>query len=186
VLSDLQNRSEWKSNEAAMSESHLAYLSLGSNIKPGSNLVEAIKLLGKSGDVPKVSSAWESKAVGLAGPNFLNACVSFVSPLLPVELKEQIIRPIEAQLGRKRGEDKFAPRTIDIDIVLFDGQPYNKEYWRFAFVIVPLAEIYPDYQNPLKQERITETAARLRREVWIEARPGVLGQFSGNRDRAQI
>ena len=169
-----------------MSKSHLAYLSLGSNIEPEKNLVQSIELLHKFGEIHKVSSAWESRSVGATGPNYLNACVSFISSLRPVKLKEQIIRPIEAQLGRKRGENKNLPRTIDIDIVLFDDQPYNDAYWTFAFVIIPLAEIYPNYHNPLLQESITKTAARLRQEMWIEARPEILSQFSGNSHKLQI
>jgi 2-amino-4-hydroxy-6-hydroxymethyldihydropteridine diphosphokinase len=169
-----------------MTESQVAYLNLGSNIEPEINLVRAVKLLHKYGEVQKVSSAWESRSVGAVGPNYLNACVSFISPFLPVELKERIIRPIEAQLGRKRGENKYVPRTIDIDIVLFDDTPYKDKFWRFAFVIVPLAEIYPDYQNPLTQEKITKTATRLRQKVWIEAHPEVLSQFGGNSNKVQI
>jgi len=163
-----------------MSESHFAYLNLGSNIQPEINLVQAIKLLHDYGDVQKVSSAWESKSVGALGPNFLNACVLFISPFMQVELKERVIRPIEAQLGRKRSENKYIPRTIDIDIVLFDGTPYNDKFWKFAFVIIPLAEIYPEYQNPITRENITQTATRLRQRAWMEARPEVLRQFNGS------
>jgi len=167
-----------------MSESHLAYLNLGSNIQPEINLVRAVRLLHEYGDVLKVSSAWESRSVGAEGPNYLNACVQFQSLFLQVELKERIIRPIEARLGRERSENRYIPRTIDIDIVLFDDKPYNDKFWRFAFVIVPLADIYPEYQNPILGESILETAARLHREVWIEARPQVLREFSGSRFRA--
>jgi 7,8-dihydro-6-hydroxymethylpterin-pyrophosphokinase len=104
---------------------------------------------------------------------------------MQTRLKERIIRPIEAQLGRKRSENKYVPRTIDIDIVLFDGKPYSDKFWRFAFVIVPLAEIYPEYQNPLTKESILRTAARIRREVWMEVRPEVLGQFTGDSNKVQ-
>ena len=168
-----------------MSESHLAYLNLGSNIEPGINLVKAIELLHSYGEIQKVSSAWETKSVGAVGPNYLNACVSFVSPFMQKELKERIIRPIEAQLRRKRSENKYVSRTIDIDIVLLDGKPYNDKFWRFAFVIVPLAEIYPEYQDPLTKESILRTAARLRQELWIEARPEVLTQFNENSNKLQ-
>lgn len=168
-----------------MSESHLAYLNLGSNIEPEINLVRAIELLHKYGEVQALSSAWESRSVGAAGPNYLNACVSFISPFMQTRLKERIIRPIEAQLGRKRSENKYVARTIDIDIVLFDGKPYSDKFWRFAFVIVPLAEIYPEYQNPLTKESILRTAARIRREVWMEVRPEVLGQFTGDSNKVQ-
>lgn len=163
---------------------HEAYLSLGSNIQPEVNLIRAIHFLANYGEIKKVSSAWESKSFGAKGPNYLNACVLFMSEFMQVELKERIIRPIEAQLGRKRSENKFAPRTIDIDIVLFDEVPYNNKFWNYAFVIVPLAEIYPEYQNPLANENITETAARLRKQVWIEARPEVLSQLNGSKNKS--
>ena len=157
-----------------MSKFHRVYLNLGSNIRPRTNLPKAVRLLRKYGQVRKVSSAWESKSVGASGPNYLNACVLFISPLPPVELKEKIIRPIEAQLGRVRGLDKYAPRTIDIDIVLFDEKPFNQKFWKFPFVIIPLAEIHPEYHNPVGGESLRETATRLRQLTWIETRPGVL------------
>lgn len=160
-----------------MDSLHLAYLNLGSNIQPETHLVRAVELLHDYGKVLKVSSAWESKSVGAEGPNYLNACVLFQTEWMQVELKENVIRPIEARLGRRRSENKYAPRTIDIDIVLFDDQPYNDKFWRYAFVIVPLAEIYPEYQNPLLHENIVQTATRLRSQVWMEARPEVLSRF---------
>jgi len=156
-----------------MSDLHEAYLNLGSNIEPETNLVKAIGLLYDYGDIRKMSNVWESKSVGAEAPNFLNACVLFMSIYMQVELKERVIRPIEAQLGRKRSENRYAPRTIDIDIVLFDEKPYNDKFWNYAFIIVPLAEIYPEYQNPITQENITKTATRLRNQVWIETRPKV-------------
>jgi 2-amino-4-hydroxy-6-hydroxymethyldihydropteridine diphosphokinase len=104
---------------------------------------------------------------------------------MQVELKEQIIRPIEARLGRVRSENKYSPRTIDIDIVLFDEKPYNDRFWRFAFVIVPLAEIHPDYQNPITGENISQTATRLRSQVWMETRPEVLSRFQVNSSNGQ-
>jgi len=173
-------------NEAVMPESHLAYLNLGSNIEPETNLVKAVKLLFKFGEVQKVSNAWESRSVGEAGPNYLNACVLFISPFMPVELKERIIRPIETQLGRKRSTNKYAPRPIDIDIVLIDDRVNNDKFWKSAFIIIPLAEVYPQFQNPLTKESLFQTATRLRQQVWMEARPEVLSQFSGNSDKVRI
>ena len=93
---------------------------------------------------------------------------------------EQVIHPLEIRLGRKRTKEKFIPRTIDIDITLFDDQLYNVGLLEVAFVIVPLAEIYPEYRNPITSEPISETAARLRQKVWIESHPNVLSQFSGS------
>ena len=157
---------------------HQAYLSLGSNIQPEINLRRAIDLLSKFGDILKVSSAWESEAVGSDGPNYLNACILFTTPLFFVELKEKVIHPIEAILGRQRSANKYAPRTIDIDLILFDDRSCNDKFWTLAFVVIPFAEIYPDFQNPLTQESIAETATRLRQKVWMETRPDVLSQFN--------
>lgn len=168
-----------------MSDFHLAYLNLGSNIQPEVNLIRAVELLQEYGEFLKVSNAWESRSVGVDGPNYLNACVLFKTSFMQVELKEKIIRPIEAQLGRKRSENKFSPRTVDIDIVLFDDKPYNDKFWKYAFVIVPLAEIYPEYQNPILQENITQTATRLRNGVWMEARPEVLSSFNRSSFKGQ-
>lgn len=159
---------------------HQVYLSLGSNIQPEVNLPEAVKLLYNYGEIHKVSNAWESEAVGSDGPNFLNACILFSTPLLKDEVKARVIHPIEAKLGRKRSTDKYAPRTIDIDIVIFDGQLCDDKFWKQAFVVVPLAEIYPDYRNPITQEKISAAAGRLRQSVWMERRPTVLARFNGN------
>lgn len=157
-----------------MSESHLAYLSLGSNIEPEVNLLKAVTLLAQRGRIEKVSSAWETKPVGGEGGNYLNACLSYTTALSQEQLKETILHPIEASLGRKRTQDKNAPRTIDIDIVLFDDEIVGGRWLAQAFVVVPLAEIYPRFQNPNTNESIAETATRLRREVWTETREGVL------------
>jgi 2-amino-4-hydroxy-6-hydroxymethyldihydropteridine diphosphokinase len=161
-----------------MSDSHLAYLSLGSNIQPEANLVRAIELLQNYGRLEKISNAWESESVGAEGPNYLNACILLVTPLPQMELKEHALLAIEIKLGRQRSANKFAPRTIDIDIVLFDGLSCDDKYWEQAFVVVPLAEIYPGYQDPLTQENIIQTATRLRQHVWMETRPEVLSRYN--------
>lgn len=179
VQSVLQNRLAWRLNETEMNESHLAYLSLGSNIEPAINLVKAIRMLTEYGKVEKISSAWESRSIGADGPNYLNACVSYRTPLGEKDLKQQVTRPIESKLGRRRTADKFAPRTIDIDIVLFDGQPCADKFWDQAFVVVPLAEIYPEFQNPLTQESTLETATRLLRDFWMETHRDLLDQLTG-------
>jgi 2-amino-4-hydroxy-6-hydroxymethyldihydropteridine diphosphokinase len=162
-----------------MSESHFAYLSLGSNIEPEANLVSAMERLPNYGRIEKMSNAWESESFGAPGPHYLNACILLATPLPQADLKEQALLPLEIALGRRRSADRFAPRTIDIDIVLFDSKPCDDRYWEQAFVVVPLAEIYPEFENPLTKEKIGETAARLRRQVWMERRPHVLSRFDG-------
>lgn len=167
-----------------MSENHPAYLSLGSNIEPATNLVKAIERLQKYGRIERISNVWESESAGAEGPNFLNACVLLVTPLLQENLKQQALRSIETELGRRRSADKFAPRTIDIDIVVYDGKSCNNKYWEQAFVVVPFAEIYPEFQNPITRESIVKTATRLRQQVWMETRSDVLDRFERRSDKS--
>ena len=158
-----------------MSEIHLAYLNLGSNIQPESNLPKAVELLSAFGEILQISQVWESKPVGTTGNHYLNACLKFKTALGQSELKKNVTRPIEDQLGRERGEDKFAPRSMDIDVILFDDEPVNDDVWELAFVVMPLADIYPEYRETKSGESVLEIATRLRREVWLETRQGVLG-----------
>lgn len=158
-----------------MNDVHLAYLSLGSNIEPESNLPKAARLLAQHGQVGKTSSVWETKPVGGGGGNYLNACLEYETALSQTALKETVLRPIETQLGRKRSADKFAPRTIDIDILVFDGEIVGERWLTQAFVVVPLAEILPEFKNPASKESLQDAATRLRREVWMETRPLEIG-----------
>jgi 2-amino-4-hydroxy-6-hydroxymethyldihydropteridine diphosphokinase len=160
-----------------MSELHRAYLSLGSNIQPEAHIVKAIERLQTYGRIEKNSSVWESESVGAQGPNYLNVCLVLLTPLSQAGLKQQALPTLEIDLGRRRTADKFAPRTIDIDIVVFDGKSCDDKYWEQAFVVVPLAEIHPDFQNPLTGENLTESARRLRQQVWMETRPDIFSRF---------
>ena len=148
---------------------HQAFLSLGSNIEPERNLPAAVRELARFGRVVRVSTVWQSPAEGSAGqPEFLNAALLLETSLSAVELKETAIAAIEAHLGRVRGSDRNAPRTIDIDIMLFDRERLtlgrrripDPEVRERPFVAIPLAEIAPDYRHPETGETLTEIAAR--------------------------
>jgi len=154
-------------------KSHEAYLNLGSNIQPEAHLRKAIALLGNSGRVLAVSTVWESRAVGAQGPNFLNVCVRYMTNRSADELKTETIGRIEAELGRVRSADKNAARTIDIDIILFDGQPFRPEYWEAVFIVAPLAELLPDFTHPVTGESLSQAAQRLREKIWNAPRPDI-------------
>ena len=157
-----------------MSKFHRIYLSLGSNIEPASHLRQAIELLKVQGQDLIASSVWETHAVGVIGPNFLNVCVGMTTSLSPAEIKEKIIRPIESALGRIRTEQKDAPRPIDIDLVMYDDEPLRLEYWEQAFMIVPLAELIPEFEHPILKEKLAQVAEHQREQVWIQPRAGIL------------
>src|SRR5512142_3359152 len=141
-----------------MSKPHSVYLSIGSNIEPEANLPKAIRMLSQYGQVESVSEAWESHAVGSNGPNFLNASVRLRTEIEPSQLKERLARPIEDALGRVRSEDRNAPRPIDVDVMMVDGEAFNIDRWDSAFVLLPIAELAPEAAHPVTHERLRDAA----------------------------
>lgn len=139
---------------------HQAYLCLGSNIQSEENLRKAVKLLYQQTQLLAISTCWESAAVGSSGPDFLNLGVLARTPLDAASLKNQVLAPIEAQLGRVRSADKYAPRTMDIDIVVFDGQVLDSEIWRRNYLALIFAEMLPDLRSPDTGETLAEIARR--------------------------
>jgi 2-amino-4-hydroxy-6-hydroxymethyldihydropteridine diphosphokinase len=123
---------------------HLGCLLLGSNIEPEKNIPLAVELLQEKLAVLKVSSVWESASVDCCYPNFLDMAVSISSDLGVAELKDQILRPLETQMGRVRTDDKNASRPIDLDIILFDGHVIDPGIWQHVHMAVPVAELFPD------------------------------------------
>ena len=150
-------------------EIHQACLLLGSNIQPEQNIPRAVAQLQRQLTVLQVSSLWRSDAIGSSGPDFLNGALLVSTPLDADALKEQVIRPLEAQLGRVRTEDKNAPRTIDIDIILFDKVLLDPNLWKYAHRAVPVAELFPDYQSD-SGEYLKDAALRLARTTPISVR----------------
>jgi 2-amino-4-hydroxy-6-hydroxymethyldihydropteridine diphosphokinase len=150
----------------------LVYLSLGSNIEPETNLRHAVRLLSTKGVVLSTSSLYRTPPQGFAAQDdFLNMAVQFQTPLTPVLLKKDVLDWIEQQLGRRRDpQNKNAPRTIDLDISLWDNTvlEYGEKPWRipdpdilrFAHVALPLAEIAPDYIHPAEHISLQEIASR--------------------------
>ncbi len=143
---------------------HRAYLSLGSNIDKERNIVRAVELLRQAVTVVAVSAVYETAPVG--NPNqesFLNAAVLVTTSLEAEALTRDVLRPIEERLGRRRGADKNAPRTIDIDVVLFNHQVLDDEVLTRAHLAVPLSEVAPHFRPPGAGGTLAEIAAGLPR-----------------------
>lgn len=147
---------------------HIAYIGLGSNIEPDTNLPRAVSELRKFVRILCISSAWQAPALGASGPDFLNAVLKIETVRSSEELIHEVLRPIEASLGRKRSANKDAPRTIDIDMLIFDSETIDPHIWDYAHLAVPLAECNPEVTHPDTNHRISEISVQLKRTVNIK------------------
>jgi len=132
-----------------------AWLSLGSNIAPEERIPAAIDALADRFGLLVVSPVYESEAVGFSGENFHNLVVGIETQLTPRALV-QVLRQMEETHGRVRGADRFAPRTIDIDLLTYgdrivddgDLQLPRGEILRYAFVLLPLTDVAGEERHP--------------------------------------
>ncbi len=150
-----------------MSDNSLILL-LGSNIEPAANLKKALELINCSLTIAKTSRIWVTEAVGNKGPDFLNTAVEVITNLNFDQLKRRIISPIEIGLGRIRTSDKYAPRTIDIDIIIVNGKVLDENLWQKVFIALPVSEIIPNLINNLSGETLIETANKLKSSAKAE------------------
>jgi len=130
-----------------------AFLDLGTNSGfRADNLRSALAHLESDFDARhgvRVSSVFESAAVGPPGqPAFYNMAAELHTELSSSLIRERL-RSIEATMGRKRTEDKYAPRIIDLDLIFLEGEPEaHPQLATEAFVLVPLCELVPGLLHP--------------------------------------
>lgn len=140
-------------------------IALGSNLGDSRKTLEAaIKILGNTpGIILERQSSWyKTLPIGPPQPAYLNGCVLLRVQLTAPELLETLLA-IEAKFGRVRRE-RWGPRTLDLDVLLFDNLildtptlqlPHPRMRER-AFVLVPLAEIAPDWVEPISGKAIVQ------------------------------
>lgn len=135
----------------------LIYVSAGSNIQPARHLRTGLRELERRFGELSVSSVYQTKAVGFDGDDFLNLVVSFETGSSPADVVA-VLDGIEAAVGRERHEERFASRTLDLDLLIYgdmvvDGPELRlprADILRYAFVLAPLAEMAPDLVHPLE------------------------------------
>jgi len=139
---------------------HRIAVIIGSNIEPILNICKAVDLIKERFPIWAISKTWETPPVGSSGPNFYNTAV-ILSSNEPVEIVQSQLREIESQLLRVRTADKYAPRTIDLDIVLYDDQILEPRLWQLAYIAIPLAELVPELRHPTSNHPLRQIAADL-------------------------
>jgi 2-amino-4-hydroxy-6-hydroxymethyldihydropteridine diphosphokinase len=158
----------------------LAIVALGSNIEPERHLPEAVAALRAMG-AKAVSSVYQNPARGgRPQPDFLNAAVLLETRLEPAALWAAL-RQVEADLGRVRTDDKYAPRKIDLDLLLMGDRSVvledlilpDPELLTTAHLAVPAAEVAPTAVHPHSGETLQAIAERLRPDADLHLRQDV-------------
>ena len=97
-----------------------AFIGVAGNIEPRQHLPEALEKLAKHVALLRLSRFFVTPAIGRAEqPDYYNAVVLIQTDIPPRTLKFDVFRGIERDLGRVRGPDKYAARTVDLDILLY-------------------------------------------------------------------
>ena len=138
---------------SAGTKATLAYVGLGSNLGASQDvLVHAITTLAQTDGctVLSQSSFWRSAPIDAQGPDYINAVITLLTELDPVDLLLKL-QSVETQFGRQRPYPN-APRTLDLDLLWMDGVtlqtpqltlPHPRLHQR-AFVVFPLAQVAPN------------------------------------------
>jgi 2-amino-4-hydroxy-6-hydroxymethyldihydropteridine diphosphokinase len=139
------------------------YVAAGSNVEAARHLAFAIGELEREFGSLSVSQAYRNQAVGFDGPDFINLVVGFRTRLSVDEVIERL-RGIERRCGRPADAPKWAPRTMDLDILLYGDLVADEhgrriprpDLLRRAYMLRPLAEIAPALRHPTTGKTLGE------------------------------
>lgn len=161
---------EAKREQTALAKRARCAIALGSNLGDSFTiLTDALKILDQTpGITLQASSSWyQTQPVGPPQPDYLNGCALLDVELMPQELLETLLKT-EAKFGRVR-QGRNEPRTLDLDLLLFDDLILNIPNLQLphprmrerAFVLVPLAEIAPNWIEPISGKAIAQLVQAL-------------------------
>ena len=153
-----------------------AFIAIGSNIDAEENVSRALRSLARRVQVRAVSTVCRTAAIARPEqPPYCNCVAEIATSLEPAELKRCVLRPIETQLGRKRTTDKFAARTIDLDLIAYGDIRLREgglvlpdpEIAARPFLAIALAELAPELLIPDAGGTAREIAAGMSHEEML-------------------
>jgi 2-amino-4-hydroxy-6-hydroxymethyldihydropteridine diphosphokinase len=116
-------------------------IGIGSNIDADYNISKMLELLNQKVDVLKVSSFVKTKPIGITQqPDFTNGAVKINTTLDRDQLRT-ILKKIEDDMGRDRNSPKFGPRCIDLDIVVWNHEIVDEDYYTREFLRNSVQEV---------------------------------------------
>lgn len=139
------------------------YVSAGSNVAPGENLRLACRELTKRFGPLAISGIYRNPPVGFTGDDFLNLVLCFRTAEPPAAVVAELER-LHVLAGRVRGPERFAPRTLDLDLLLYGDailperaiRVPREDILKYGFVLGPLAELAPDLRHPVTGQTMAE------------------------------
>jgi 2-amino-4-hydroxy-6-hydroxymethyldihydropteridine diphosphokinase len=139
------------------------YVAAGSNVEPEKNLARALDEIEQAFGALAISPAYRNPAVGFAGADFINLVLAFRTAD-PVSRVKQELERIETLCGRPRDAPKWAARTMDLDILMYDQLVCDvpglilprPDLLRRAFMLKPLADLAPGLRHPTENCTIGE------------------------------
>jgi len=144
------------------------YISIGSNVNPEQHIRSCLRALVLEFDQLNVSPIYQNPAEGFVGDDFLNLVASFETTDSAPAIARKL-NLIETLLGRLRVGEKFGPRTLDIDILLFGDEVIKfgkyafprKETVKYPFMLKPLVDIAPALIHPETHEAFADIWKKL-------------------------
>ncbi len=119
-------------------------IGVGSNIDPVKNIKIAEQTISANHNLIKISSFIETEPIGYKNQdNFLNGALLIETEMGLSELKYWL-KTLEQKLGRTKTENKNGPRTIDLDIIVWNGKVIDNEVYEREFLLNSIKEILPD------------------------------------------
>jgi len=139
------------------------YVAAGSNVAPEENLARAVAELARVFPGARFSPWYRNRAVGFEGDDFINLVAGFDTELPLNEVLERL-HAIETLCGRPRAAPRWAPRSMDLDVLLYGDlvcdEPHVKlprpDLLKRAFMLGPLAALDPQARHPTAGATIGE------------------------------
>ena len=146
------------------------YVAAGSNVAPRENLARAVAALRHAFPGIRFSSWYRNRAVGFEGDDFINLVAAFDTELPLPQLLARL-HAIEELCGRPRAAPRWAPRSMDLDVLLYGDlvcdEPTVKvprpDLLKRAYMLGPLAQLAPQLMHPTEHTRIGELWQRFDR-----------------------
>jgi 2-amino-4-hydroxy-6-hydroxymethyldihydropteridine diphosphokinase len=147
------------------------FVAAGSNVRPEEHLSLALSEIERIYAPLRVSPAYRNRAVGFEGDDFINLVVGFETED-PIERVRERLQAVEAACGRPPGAPRWAPRTMDLDVLLYGDRVSDEpglvtprpDLVRRPYMLKPMVDLEPDLLHP--------TLGKTMKALWSELDTG--------------